>query len=382
MPGYRGSSVRTRLLLAVLAAVSLLAVFTTRVSRKMPDFQVVWTVGQRAVGAEPLYRVEDGHYQFKYLPAFALLAAPLGLMPLEVAKALWFALSAVLMVVLLWLSALALSPPRRPLVLLVVITFLAMAKFYAHELVLGQVNLLFAVVVMLAVIQLRRGREVMAGVLLGLAVVVKPYAALFAPWLAVRPRKAAFAAMLVTVMAALLAPAVRYGWAGNLHLLGDWWTTVWTSTPPNLLNQDNVSLAGMFTKWMGPDSAAPTLTLLAAALLVGLTAIVIAARAGLPAPEPLEAALLLTMIPLISPQGWDYVFLVATPAVMLIVDRLSLLPRGLRIATIAAIAVAALSIYDVMGREAYAAFMASSAITLCFLVEIAALITLRFRRAA
>jgi hypothetical protein len=91
---------------------------------------------------------------------------------------------------------------------------------------------------------------------------------------------------------------------------------------------------------------------------------------------------LLTLIPLVSPQGWDYVFLIATPAVMLIIDRLHLLPRGLRTATIAAIAVAGLSIYDIMGRDAYAAFMASSAITICFLVEIAALITLRFRRAA
>ena len=83
-----------------------------------------------------------------------------------------------------------------------------------------------------------------------------------------------------------------------------------------------------------------------------------------------------------SPQGWDYVFLIATPAVMLIVDRpAGLLPRGLRLATIAAIAVVALSIYDLMGREAYAAFMASSVITLCFLVEIAALVALRFRGA-
>jgi Glycosyltransferase family 87 len=382
MPGYRASSLRTRLLLAVLAAVSLLAVFTTRVSRKMPDFQVYWTAGQRAIGAEPLYRVEDEHYQFKYLPAFALMATPLGAIPLPIAKALWFSVSAVLMVVLLWLSALAISPPQRPLVLLVVITFLAMAKFYAHELVLGQVNLLFGVVVMLAVVQLRRGREIVAGILLGLAVVVKPYAALFAPWLALRPRRTAFAAMIATVAIALIVPAARYGWAGNLHLLGDWWATVRTSTAPNLLNQDNVSLAAMFTKWLGPDSAAPTLTLFAAVILVGLTGIVMVARAGLPAPEPLEAALLLTLIPLVSPQGWDYVFLIATPAVMLIIDRLHLLPRGLRTATIAAIAVAGLSIYDIMGRDAYAAFMASSAITICFLVEIAALITLRFRRAA
>ena len=91
MPGYRGSSMRTRLLLAVLAIVSLLAVFTTRVSRKMPDFQVYRTAGARAIAAEPLYRDDDGHYQFKYLPAFALLAAPLALMPLPVAKAAWFA---------------------------------------------------------------------------------------------------------------------------------------------------------------------------------------------------------------------------------------------------------------------------------------------------
>ncbi|HEY7058918.1 MAG TPA: glycosyltransferase family 87 protein [Vicinamibacterales bacterium] len=382
MRRYRGSSMRTRLLLAVLAAVSLLAVFTTRVSRKMPDFQVYWTAGDRALAAEPLYRAEDEHYQFKYLPAFALLASPLALVPLPMAKALWFALSAVLITALLWLSAVAISPPKRPLIVLVIVTFLAMAKFYAHELVLGQVNLLFAALVMLAVVQMRHGHEAAAGVLLGIAVVVKPYAAIFAPWLAVRPNRTAFVLMIATVAAALVVPAARYGWSQNVHLLGEWWMTVKTSTAPNLTNQDNVSLAAMFTKWLGPDSAAPTLALLASALLVALTAIVVVARVGLRSPEPLEAALLLTLIPLISPQGWDYVFLIATPAVMLIIDNLHQLPPGLRLATAAAIAIAGLSIYDLVGRDAYAAFMASSAITICFLVEVAALVTLRFRRAA
>ena len=102
-----------------------------------------------------------------------------------------------------------------------------MAKFYAHELVLGQVNLLFAVVVMIAVVQLRRGREVMAGVLLG----------------ACRRRQAVRGALRAVARGPAAErgicrdagrpsgprsslPAVRYGWAGNLHLLGDWWTTV------------------------------------------------------------------------------------------------------------------------------------------------------------
>ena len=118
------------------------------------------------------------------------------------------------------------------------------------------------------------------------------------------------------------------------------------------------------------------------AILLLLTGIVIAGRGALAAPETLEASLLLLLIPLLSPQGWDYVFLIGTPAVMLLVNDLPSLPRGLRIATVASIAVVALSIFDVMGRAAYSTFMRLSIVTVCVLVEVAALITLRFRRAA
>jgi Glycosyltransferase family 87 len=382
MARYRASSLRTRLLLAVLAAVSLVALFTTRVSRKMPDFEVYWTAGSRAIAGEPLYRSEDGHYQFKYLPAFAMFAAPLALLPLHAAKAFWFAASAVLMLVLLALSAKALPQPRRPVVLLLVLTFLAMAKFYAHELVLGQVNLLFAVLVVLAVVEMRREREWTAGLLIALALVVKPYAALFVPWLALRPNRTALAAMSAGLVTALLLPMTIYGWAGNLRLLNEWWHAVSSSTSPNLTNQDNVSLAAMFTKWMGPQPGASTLSLLLGFMLLALTAVVVAARRGIREPDPLEASLLLMLIPLLSPQGWDYVFLISTPAVMLLINELPSIPGNLRAATIASIAAAALSIYDLMGREAYGTFMALSAITICFLVEVAALITLRFRRVA
>jgi hypothetical protein len=348
----------------------------------MPDFEVYWTAGARAIASQPLYRAEDGHFQFKYLPAFAVAAAPLALVPMNAAKALWFGVSAVLMLVLLGLSARALPEPRRPIVVLLVLTFLAMAKFYAHELVLGQVNLLFGVLVVLALVEMRRGREWSAGLLLALAIVVKPYAALFAPWLALRPNRTAFGAMAAGLVAALLLPTVMYGWNGNLRLLNDWWHTVTSSTAPNLTNQDNVSLAAMFTKWLGAQPGASTLALLVGLLLLTLTAVVVAARRGIREPDPLEASLLLMLIPLLSPQGWDYVFLISTPAVMLLINELPSLPRNLRIATIAAIAIVALSIYDLMGREAYATFMAASAITICFLVEVAALITLRFRRVA
>ena len=373
---------RTRVLLGVLAIVSLVAVFTTRVAHKMPDFEVYWTAGSRALAAEPLYRESDGHFQFKYLPAFAVFASPLAKAPLPAAKGAWFAVSAVLMVVLLALSLRALPQPRRAPAVLLVLTFVAMAKFYAHELVLGQVNILFAVLVTLALVWMRSGKEAAAGLLLGLAVIVKPYAAIFAPWAATRRRRGAFVMMIVTVVVLLVLPAVRYGWQGNLHLLAEWWHTVTTTSAPQLMNQDNVSLAAMFTKWLGEDSPARMLAAVAAAILLVLVAIVIAGRGTLERPDTLEGGLLLMLIPVLSPQGWDYVFLIGTPAVMLLINEMPALPRELRYATLASMAVIALSIFDLMGRDVYSAFMRASVITVLVMVEIAALVTLRFRRAA
>jgi hypothetical protein len=379
---FVASRTRTRVLLGLLAAVSLTALFTTRVARKMPDFDVYLTAGARAHDAAALYRDDDGHFQFKYLPAFAVLSIPIARLQPTAAKAIWFALSAVLMIVLLGLSVRTLPSLRRAPPLLVVLTFAAMAKFYAHELVLGQVNLLFAVVIVSAVVCLLEGRRVLAGALVALAVVVKPYGVIFAPWLLSRRARIPFAAMAAGLVVVFLLPAAIYGWSGNVRLHVDWWHTVTGTTAPNLLNQDNVSLASMFARWVGAEGQARVLTAGVSIVLLGLFALVVAARGTLTRADTLEADLLLILIPLLSPQGWDYVLLISTPAVMLLINDLPRVPRALRIAAAAAIAVVALSIYDVMGRTAYAAFMALSVITVCVLVEFAALVSLRFSRAA
>ena len=67
--------------------------------------------------------------------------------------------------------------------IVLVITF---SKFYAHELVLGQVNILFAVIATGALLSIKAGREAIAGALIALAIVIKPYAVLFLPWLVAR----------------------------------------------------------------------------------------------------------------------------------------------------------------------------------------------------
>src|SRR5918993_1190102 len=95
-----------------------------------------WRIAGRKRRAEPLYRADDHHFQFKYLPAFAVLAIPAGFLPLPVAKAVWFAVSVALLAAFVALSILLLPQRRRPLWWLCATALVVMGKFYGHELVL------------------------------------------------------------------------------------------------------------------------------------------------------------------------------------------------------------------------------------------------------
>lgn len=359
--------------------LALVLLFTSRLQRKMRDFEVYWTAGERALAAETLYRESDGHYRFKYLPAFALLVAPLALMPLAAAKAVWFALSVGALFLLLYVSAREVPEPALPRSWLIAATVVALAKFYSHELVLGQANLLFTALVVIALAALLRTRDGVAGAWSGAAVVIKPYAVLLIPYLLlVRRFRAAAVASTMTALV-IAAPVVRYGIVGTLQLYVDWWRTVPESTASTLTNPDSVSIAAMFAKWVGWGPGAQAATLVVVALLGAAFLAVLANRGAVREPEFLEVALLLTLIPLITPQGWDYVLLLSTPLVMALLGLVPRLARTERIALLLPLAIVAFSIYDVMGREAYAAFMSWSAITLCYLAIVGVAVRVRFR---
>lgn len=377
------SSQTLRIALIAAAVVFLAAAtYVLKVSGKMPDFDVYLTAGARALAGEPLYRAEDGHYQFKYLPAFAVLASPLALLDAQTARALWFALSVALLPALFAIGLGLVGERRKPAAWLIALTVVVLGKFYARELVLGQVNLLFAVAASAAILLLRRGRESGGGLLVAIAFVLKPYAIVLLPWVLARRQWRSIAALLVGMAAVVVLPAVRYGAGGTIALHHAWWSTVVTTTAPNLANPDNVSWLAMYARWLGEGAVASGLAA-ATALAAALAALwVWVLRTRVADPDPLEGALALVLIPFLSPQGWDYILLVATPAVLLLVNWEAMLPTGLRWAAIAALALTGLSIYDVIGRTAYAAFLAMSGITLCFVVVIAALVSLRVRQLA
>jgi hypothetical protein len=366
-----------------LVFVSIAAVvFTARIRREMVDFGVYRTAAVRAAAAEPLDRASDGHYQFKYLPAFALALAPFGRLDAEAAKTVWFALSVGWLTAFVRWSVRALPERRRSERVLLWITVALMAKFFLHELTLGQTNILLGVLLVGALLAVQIDQPVAGAVLVGLAAFVKPYALVLLPWIAVSNGMRAATAGVGVVLAGLILPAAWYGWSGNLDLIANWYRTATTSTPGTLVGNDNISLAAMWAKWLGPGPAATGLAIATGAAAVGVAVATWWRRDRVESPEFLECAMLLLLIPLWSPQGWDYVLLLATPAVVCLVDRFGDLTPAWRWSLGAALALMCLTIFDVMGRTLYSQFMAWSIVSVAALAVAAGLWHLRWRALA
>ena len=85
------------------------------------------------------------------------------------------------------------------------------------------------------------------------------------------------------------------------------------------------------------------------------------------------------LVPLLSPQGWDYVLLLATPAAVCLVDRFGEMPRTWRIITAVAFAFMSFTIFDLLGRALYARMMVLSVVSVAAIVLVGCLIAVRRR---
>jgi alpha-1,2-mannosyltransferase len=368
-------------LVVVLLSITAYAVLRHK-RTELVDFEVYRRAATRALAAEPLYRPEDGHYVFKYLPAFALVMAPFALPGKEQDEAIWFALSVLLLAIFIRLSLGALPDRRRSRQALVWLGLLLTAKFWVKELAFGQTNLLLGILLVGAVIAADQGRRWLAAVLVGLGVFVKPYAIVMVPWLVWSQGWAAAALFAGVLGVGLVLPAIVYGWTANLDLISAWYRMVTETTAPNLMLPENISLATMWAKWIGPGQPASMLAL-ATAAAAGLVVVAIALRRRkVKDPDYLELGVFMLLVPLISPQGWDYVLLLALPALLCLVDRWQDMSLPWRTATALGFILTSFTVFDLMGRFVYTHLMALSAVTVGALILIVSLANLRWRQFA
>jgi alpha-1,2-mannosyltransferase len=371
------------LILFLLIIFSLLFVF--KVKEDMIDFEVNYTAGKRLAMGESLYQREDGHFMFKYFPASAILYLPLAFLPLDVAKGVWYFIVIFSLFLIVCISKeIVFSKAATPLP--AVLSFLILAKFFLRELQLGQINAVVTLV-LLSVVRLMTsrdergsGRDIQAGILCGLASALKPYAVIFLPYFFIKKKWLSLVSAIGFLAFALIVPSLFFGFQGNITVHREWVSTLSSTTPFLFSSQDNISIIALFMKWTGSQTLSLWLSALVIAFLAALALIIVLKGKRVAQAPVLESSLLLVFIPLVSPLGWDYTLLSSLLAVMILIKNFFNYSKLWRVFLGFNFFIIAFSLYDLMGRGLYSAFMTASVTTINFFIVIAYLASLRFRK--
>lgn len=352
----------------------------------MKDFEVNYNAGKRLSYGETLYRTGDGHYTFKYFPSAAFLYLPLSFLPLDIAKATWYFLIIFCSYSLFYISTEMLPQKHRPSYL-TAFSVLILAKFLFREINLGQINALVTLVLLLMIRTIAfpkkteaTQREIRAGILWGLATALKPYSLIFFPYFIVKKKWKVLLSGIGFISLALLAPSLYYGIKGNTIVIKEWIITFSQSTPSLLTSGDNISIMAFFMKWTGNQNASFILSGMIFTLLALLILIAIFKGKEMARTSVLECSILLILIPIVSPLGWDYTLLLSVLGITIIIHNFFNFLKIWRIILIVNFLIISLSIYDLMGKKFYEMFMSWSVLTINFLVIIGYLSYLRFKR--
>jgi hypothetical protein len=194
----------------------------------MHDFRVYWGAAQALLHGEAVYGVPHGLDSgvFKYSPMMAFFFAPLALLPYPLASAMHFGaivtafLCGALAIDRLLRSVLFGGRPASfaPLFL----TGLVVMVHLHRELHLGNINMILLALLVLAIERMLQGRSLLAGLLIGIAVLAKPHFVVLLPLLLLRGQWGVLGSALLTLASGILLPAVVLGWDGNMLLHLEW----------------------------------------------------------------------------------------------------------------------------------------------------------------
>jgi hypothetical protein len=164
--------------------------------------------------------------------------------------------------------------------------------------------------------------------------------------------------------------------------LKSWYGVVTATTAPNLMGFENISFASTWAKWIGPGPVAAALALASAIVAVAAGIVLMWRWRSVREPNYLEVSYFLVLVPLISPQGWDYVLLIAMPAYVCLLDRWRDFSPAWRAVALVAVFLTSFTIFDVLRRTLYLFVMQLAAPTVGAILIAICLMRLRSRGVA
>jgi hypothetical protein len=320
------------------------------------DLEVFRLAGARVLHGEALYRLSDGAMPFKYAPPVALLLVPLAGVPLRAAYLCWLLLSAAaLFRVVTWSQRVLGGVPdgRRELLVVLLCT-----PFVIHLFYLGQCD---ALLLLLAVQSeaVRRRAPVGSGLLLALAVLVKPPFLLFGLLAGVRREGRRLAGLGAGLVVASALTVAAFGPAWAAAETAAWRTLLAETTPGSLCGIANQSLAALVCTYLGQQPRTVGFPVAVGVVALGLGSVLVWAvrrvsRGNAVLADALAVAMTFYGTALLSPLGWRTNLLALIPALALLLSPvpppLDRPARAWRMVSVGAMAATALLLnYDVLG---------------------------------
>ena len=224
--------------------------------RNLIDFPVYYAAGQSLIkGRTDLYapdfalgRVMD----YRYLPFFLVLFTPLWLIPYSVSAYIWYLLSVTeiagcVLIILRIFPALASSRKVWLLIALTTLQYFVMAIHY------GNAHLLAVFLMFVSLYSFQKGREVIAGLLMALAITIKLTPLLLLPYFIIKQKWKMMTSVCVLLIVINFIPSVYFGLAGNWKLIESWYQHVISSQEFHEFNGPiNLSLKGELQRYLSP----------------------------------------------------------------------------------------------------------------------------------
>jgi hypothetical protein len=218
---------RTLLIAAGIAIVALLGVVFVR---NLTDFSVYYAAGRSLIsGRTDLYSSDFARgavMDYRYLPFFLLVFAPLSLLPYTFAAYLWHLLDTLAIVVAVMSIASIYRTESPGPAKVWSVAFFTVAPYFAMSLDYGNVQLIVTAMMFAGLSLALKRRDLPAAALLAIATAVKIVPALTLVYFAITRRFRLLGLVIVIIAALNLLPSVYFGIAGNAALVAEWYDHV------------------------------------------------------------------------------------------------------------------------------------------------------------
>ena len=353
------------------------------VKKDMSDFGVCYQGGERIINGETLYRISDGHLQYKYSPASAVFFSLFTLFPYEVAKYIWYLLELIFLFLSLFISYDILPSKQKKKGLVLIFSFLVLVKFFGREIELGQVNIFIFFLFIMMVKALLNKNDVKGGLFLGFSLIFKPYGLVFLPYFILKKRFKPIASGFGTVIIGLILPMIFYGLRGNIVVLKEWQKTLSQSTPGLIDQYDNASIFAFFLKIVPDESRELAfIFIICSGLLIAfsfLWMMILGKKENMNKPEVLEYSFLFVLIPLFSPLAWYYNYLYSILTVVFLINYIDKFPKVLKYVLIADLIIIGGSLREVLRKDAFRFYTGYSLVVISYLIVLFHLFYLRVK---